>query len=127
MSDPKEPAQAFWAIVELLGHVRVAGLVSEEERFGTKLGRVDVPVPEGTVTQYFGGQSIYRLTPCDEVTARRVAAANRPAPVHAWQLPAPIDPPDVLRSDMVDSGGLARRNDDDDFDDEEPDDRNIPY
>jgi hypothetical protein len=32
-----------WAIVELMGHVRIAGRVSEEERFGAKLGRIDIP------------------------------------------------------------------------------------
>ena len=31
-----------WAIVELMGHVRVAGFVTEEERFGVKLGRIDI-------------------------------------------------------------------------------------
>lgn len=33
-----------WAILELMGHVRLSGRVSEEERFGCKLGRIDVPV-----------------------------------------------------------------------------------
>lgn len=79
-----------WGILELLGHVRLAGLISEEERFGTKMGRIDVPTAAGGfITQYFSGGSIYRLTPCDEATARRVAGSSSPAPVHPWQLPAP--------------------------------------
>jgi hypothetical protein len=32
-----------WAILELMGHVRMAGRVTEEERFGAKMGRIDVP------------------------------------------------------------------------------------
>lgn len=32
-----------WAIVELMGHVRLAGRLSEEEKFGSKLGRLDIP------------------------------------------------------------------------------------
>ncbi len=32
-----------WAIVELMGHVKIAGRISEEEKFGGKLGRIDVP------------------------------------------------------------------------------------
>lgn len=35
-----------WAILELMGHVRMAGRVTEEERFGSKVGRIDVPYPE---------------------------------------------------------------------------------
>lgn len=34
-----------WAVVELMGHVRIAGRLSEEERFGGKMGRIDVPNP----------------------------------------------------------------------------------
>lgn len=30
-----------WAIPELMGHVRVAGIVTEEERFGSKLEQID--------------------------------------------------------------------------------------
>ena len=32
-----------WAIVELMGHVKLAGKLSEEERFGVKMGRLDIP------------------------------------------------------------------------------------
>lgn len=36
----------MWAIVELMGHVRLAGYVTEEERFGAKLGRIDIHAKE---------------------------------------------------------------------------------
>jgi hypothetical protein len=78
-----------WAILELLGHVRLAGRVTEEERFGTKLGRIDIPLGEQMVTQYFSAASIYRLTPTTEEIARAVALRNQPEPVHRWELPAP--------------------------------------
>lgn len=32
-----------WAIVELMGHVRIAGRLTEEEKFGSKMGRLDIP------------------------------------------------------------------------------------
>jgi hypothetical protein len=32
-----------WAIVELMGHVRLAGRLTEEEKFGVKMGRLDIP------------------------------------------------------------------------------------
>lgn len=77
-----------WAILELMGHVKLAGLVSEEERFGAKLGRIDIPNGDGFTTQYFGASSVYRLTPTTEEIARAVALRNQPQPVHRWELPS---------------------------------------
>lgn len=112
-----------WAILELMGHVRMAGRVTEENRFGTVVGRIDVPtgvrpdciacngtgiVPlvelEGMepepehpcrlcgsrfTTVYFGGGSVYRMTPTTEEVARAVAKGSQPEPVHRWELPSP--------------------------------------
>lgn len=76
-----------WAILELMGHVRLAGRVTEEEHFGAKLGRIDIPGPDGRfVTQFFGGGSVYRLTPTTEEIARVVAAKSAPAPVGRWEM-----------------------------------------
>ena len=71
----QRPAFDAFAIVELMGHVRVAGRVTEVELFGSKLGKIDVIDREGgtVATQYFGGSSVYRITPCTEETARSVA------------------------------------------------------
>lgn len=76
-----------WAIVELMGHVRMAGRLTEEEHFGAKLGRLDIPDGFGFKTQFFGGSSVYRITPCTEEVARLVAKKTDVAPVHAWELP----------------------------------------
>lgn len=78
-----------WAILELLGHVRLAGRVTEESHFGAALGRIDIPTIDGYTTQYFGGGSIYRLTPTTEAIARGVALHNQPMPVRTWELPKP--------------------------------------
>lgn len=85
MSDEK--TAGFWAIVELLGHVRMAGYVTEESHWGAAVGRVDIPGPNGPVTQFFGGGSIYRVTPTTEEVATRVAAQSQSAPIHLWELP----------------------------------------
>jgi hypothetical protein len=87
-----------WAIVELLGHVRIAGRVTEEERFGVKLGRIDVPRGEGFYTQYFGGGSVYRLSPTTEEIARAVAASSMSEPVHRYELALPSNRPDPLEN-----------------------------
>ena len=80
-----------WAILELMGHVKTAGQVSEETHFGTVLGRIDVPEvgDKPAHTFYFGGESIFRLTPCDEQVARLVLQQSFQAPIVAYQLPRP--------------------------------------
>lgn len=87
-----------WAILELMGHVRLAGRVTEESHFGVAIGRIDIPTNDGYTTQYFGGSSIYRLTPTTEEIARSVALHNQPMPVRTWELPSPqqieVDPVD---------------------------------
>lgn len=81
-----------WAVVELMGHIRMAGRVTEEERFGAKMGRCDVPTEEGSFTSvYFTGSSVYRMTPCSEEAARAVARRAQPEPVHQWELPKPAE------------------------------------
>jgi len=85
---PAQPPFQEWCVVELMGHVRMAGLVSEEERFGVKVGRIDVPIGDAFTTIYFGGSSIYRVTPTTEEIARSVAKRNEPQPVHRFELPA---------------------------------------
>ncbi len=84
----ESPAFETWGILELMGHVRLAGMVSEVELFGGPMCRIDVPLAEGKwLTRYFGPASIYSLTPTDEAAARAVAASCRPQPVHAYELP----------------------------------------
>ena len=80
-----------WAIVELFGHRRVAGRVSETEIAGAKLLRIDVPGDgaDDFCTQFIGGAAIYCLTPTGEKEARAVAASTRPAPVTRFELPVP--------------------------------------
>ncbi len=100
------PTFEQWAIVELMGHVRLAGRVTEESHFGATLGRIDVPVADDEfLTQFFGGSSVYRITPVTEEAARQVARMARPAPIHRLEL----TPPPTFTLD----------HDDDDEDDDE--------
>jgi hypothetical protein len=100
-----------WAILELMGHVRMAGRVTEEERFGAKMGRIDVPGEgDSFTTVYFGGSSVYRMTPTTEEVARSVAAQNKPQPVHRWELPEPEKAASILdgRDDEDDDDRYSR-------------------
>lgn len=87
MSNSEQKAAGMWAIVELMGHVKIAGYLTEEERFGVKMGRVDIPADGDMVTQFFGGASVYRITPVTEAVARAYAEARTVAPVSRWDLP----------------------------------------
>lgn len=92
-----------WAIVELMGHVKIAGKVQEVELFGSKLGRVDIPDGNGGLTtQYFNGSSLYRLTPTTEEIARGFAIGNQPEPVYKWEIKSLNAAPESEASDDFD-------------------------
>ena len=88
-----EVAAAYtgWAIVELMGHRRLAGYASEVSQYGAAMLRLDVPGADGTIaaTQFYGGTAIYCVTPTTEDIARAMAQHNQPEPVHRWELPRP--------------------------------------
>ncbi|MGE0547589.1 MAG: acetyltransferase [Kofleriaceae bacterium] len=106
-----------FAIVELMGHRRLAGYVREVTVAGAPLLRLDVP-SDPPVTQYYGASAIYCITPTTEELAKQVAQQSRPAPVSRYELPEPRKPavddefddserdydPDEDRS--VDDGGI---------------------
>jgi len=96
MNDTQQPvAYEGWAIVELMGHRRLAGYVREAAQFGTAMIRIDIPAEregEQPITQFYGGSSIYCLSPVSEETARAVAQYQRPKPVHQYELIPPTRP-----------------------------------
>lgn len=79
-----------WAILELMGHRRLAGYCRPARIAGADMIRIDVPWkdPEkgNRLTQFYGGGSIYCLTPCDEATAREAAAWSEPREYTTAQL-----------------------------------------
>lgn len=113
-------AAAFesWAIVELMGHRKLAGFVSEVSMFGVVLLKIDVPC-DPPVTQYYGGASIFSLTPTTEELARAAAQASRPTPISRYELPRSSRRTDD-ESDYEDED-LERPSEPDDFGDEDSD------
>jgi hypothetical protein len=112
MTEPVTTPQE-WAIVEIMGHLRTAGRISEEDRFGAKLLRVDRPYTTGEdetiwTTSFHTGTAIYQLRLCSEETARITAQAlGDPRPRN------PSSPPAYLSYAPDDAPG-------DDDDDHEP-------
>ena len=89
MEEPKE----MWALVELFGHNRVAGKVTEAEMGGGNLIRVDVPAVKDreALTKYYNVKAIYAMTPVDEATARRMAQDIDAAPVNSYSIDREIE------------------------------------
>ena len=82
-----------WALVELFGHQRIAGKVTEAEIAGGKFLQVDVPAFEGVqpVTRLYSPGAIYGITPLTEETALKLAEQFRVAPMSKWDARALID------------------------------------
>ena len=85
------PKFSEWAVLELMGHRRLAGKVTEEQIAGAGVLRLDVPGEDGQpgVTQYYSPSALYCITPTTEEIARKIAKANRPTPVHRYDLALP--------------------------------------
>lgn len=96
-ADRQEPGLAEWVILELLGHRRLAGWLTEQQIAGASFLRLDIPGGPGqpAATQLYSPGSVYAITPTTEEIARQVATRSRPAPVQRWELPAaPARQPD---------------------------------
>lgn len=83
-----------WAIVEVMGHSRYAGFVTEQAIGGSSFTRVDVPEVEGfpAFTKLFGQGSIFCITPVGEQEARNAAANFRSRPVDVYYVQPRAEP-----------------------------------
>ncbi len=90
MTQEETPTFEQWAVLELMGHRRLAGLLTEQTIAGAAFLRIDIPsdteVPKAT--QWYAPGAVYAITPCTEATARRVAEGTSwSPPVSEWELP----------------------------------------
>ncbi len=77
-----------WAILELMGHRRLAGKVTETNIAGGAFLRIDIPSKDSKMTtQYYSPASIYCITPTTEEIARTIAINNQPEPAYKWEFP----------------------------------------
>lgn len=114
-----ESQNGTWVILESMGHGRVAGRYYVENG----LHRVDIPDPtelERYRTEWYGNAAIFRITPVDEMTARKVAAQSVIPEAIPWdvrhqlkQLAAPKETLEMLEDLGPDGQGEAFDYDDD--------------
>ena len=88
-----DPTFECFALIEIFGHTRIAGKVTEQVIAGTGFIRVDVPElpptkyhdePVKPITKFYGPSAIYSITPVDEATCVAAAQALRVAPVSMY-------------------------------------------
>lgn len=80
-----------WVICELMGHVRLAGRMTEQQVAGGHFLRLDIHKEEGpaVITQLIPpppGGPVYRITITTEAVARKIGGRSVPEPVARWEL-----------------------------------------
>ncbi len=91
MDETKFEPKAFedWCILDLFGHTRIAGKVTEATIAGGAFLRVDIPGKDGdfVVTQHYGPAAIFSITSVSEKVARAFAISHPVVPMTKWDLP----------------------------------------
>lgn len=139
-----EQMQIGWAILELMGHRKLAGFVTDENGLlridvydGPQRSRCEACAGRGGVdgeacgecggecwvgvrplaTQWYGRQAVYCITASTEALCVELTQSHRPAPVGRWELPQRTS--DELRTGHEDEADL--------LEDVELDDEEVPY
>lgn len=78
-----------WCLVELFGHTRIAGRVTEQTVGGCSFVRVDVPAVDDqpAFTKLYGNAAIYAISPVTEEIAIAAAKSYRVVPVAPYDIP----------------------------------------
>lgn len=100
-----------WCVLELMGHRKLAGYVTDD----AGLLRIDVylqgsePEPDGDppdltpiATQWYGSASIYCITASTREMCLALTRTHQPAPISRWELPAPAAKEAVADAEEVD-------------------------
>lgn len=85
----KENGFNEWALVELFGHQKIVGKVTEATMAGGAFLRVDVPAfdKSSAFTRFYSPGSIYSINPVTEEIARGLMERYRNEPVSRFELP----------------------------------------
>lgn len=104
--DEENPGFNEWCVLDLMGHRRLAGHVTEQQVGGTNLLRIDVyrgDSPTPVATQLYSAAAVFCITPTTEAIARRLARSQYPVPVARWELEAPADVTSVGAEESISS------------------------
>jgi hypothetical protein len=76
------------ALVELMGHQRIAGLVTEEVVAGHGFLRIDVPETSSNpaFTRLVSPNSVYAINPITEEVAKQYAESLSVKPINTWDI-----------------------------------------
>lgn len=95
MNEQQKPQTGMWVIMEIFGHQRIAGYMTEQVIGGQGFIRVDVPEITADAhggeavqahTKFYGPGAVYAINPVDESIARLAAVQIRHAPVSEYGL-----------------------------------------
>lgn len=84
----EEKTSEQFAVVEMMGHRKIAGAIKQSELAPGALIRVDVFGADGHIerTEHVGSSAIYDITICSEQTAKAAAIAHNPQPSFAYDI-----------------------------------------
>src|SRR5437868_2096159 len=88
MTDDKDKLET-WAVLELMGHQRIAGFVREVSLGSAAMLRVDVPEIDAipAFSKFIAPGALYAFTPCTKEVAMAVIKRDRVTPVTLFQMP----------------------------------------
>ncbi len=85
-----EAEQKFelWCVVNLFGHQRLAGLVTEQMIAGAGFIRLDIPETkiQPKFTRFVSPSAIYDITPVTEEVAKVMAENIQAKPIEIWDI-----------------------------------------
>lgn len=102
-------ADKGWCVLELMGHRKLAGYVTDDEG----MVRIDVYLqapdedehgntPGPIATQWYGRAAIYCITATTRENCLALTRSHQPQPIGRWELPAP-EPDDEPDREMLDA------------------------
>lgn len=78
----------IYALVELFGHSRIAGRVTERNFGGSTFLQVDVPETKKnpSFSRFLNPSAVYAINPVDEVTMKNLAESIQSQPIQSWDI-----------------------------------------